>query len=854
MSRKHTQNRIQKYYIFFFSATLLASLVSCNIAKKVPKGEYLLTKNTFVYTDGKVLSNELPNYVLQKPNKKQLFFLPIGLAMYNLIPSKYDTIFADYSTYPNNLRDQKLRDSLYVKYGRPELKGKSLFFDRFLYSFASPPVILETGKTDASVNNLRKRLVYRGYWDADVKYNQRIDSLSRKAEVIYKITHKNPAIINDYYYNISDPGVKHIYESSKNRSLVRAKDILDQVQLDAETKRITEEMQSKGYYKFNASGEEIFFTADTLNGKKDISLILEVRKDEKNTPYKKTTVGEIRVNVTDNIADTLRLKKENIGDIRFYSKHQEYENKALWRAIILNKGDLYSQKNLEVSRRNLLLMNNFNVTSNIDYKKGSDSILNVEYTLIPLPKYEFKVSSDITYSQLLNFGFSPAFDLTTRNIFGGAENLNTSLSGTFGSIKSTKDLGKKILAYEISAQADLSFPRFVLPDFINKHIPKRYSPISSVNLGVSLQNNIGLGRISVTTGLNYFFSANDYVTHKLTLFNTQFSFTRDKEAYYNYFPRDRALRDEVFQLYSPELYQKFLAGNIASNDFLERILIDKNFYSSLNASNMGLYNSFLQSLFNKERQTQDVVVSSAIYNFVYNEIGKKEKPHPFYFNFKFETSGNLLNLLFSEKKVTNYPTNFQQKSLFGIPFSQFIKFDIDIRKYFKLHENNTLVLRQFIGVGIPYGNSTNMPFVRSYFNGGSNDIRAWRIFGGLGPADSQLDEKVRSYAMENVKLTTNIEYRMPFNRMFEGALFVDAGNIWSTRDNVYNDHFRWNKFFKQLGVGSGFGIRINVAYVTFRLDIAYKVYNPNMPVGNRWGMPRWKLTDAVLNFAFGYPF
>src|SRR5690606_8875430 len=195
-----------------------------------------------------------------------------------------------------------------------------------------------------------------------------------------------------------------------------------------------------------------------------------------------------------------------------------------------------------------------------------------------------------------------------------------------------------------------------------------------------------------------------------------------------------------------------------------------------------------------------------------------------------------------------------QRTIFGVPYAQFVKFDIDVRKYFRFNSNQTLVLRQFIGAGIPYGNSSSMPVIRSYFNGGSNDIRAWVAFGGLGPADSQLDEKVRAYMTDNLKLTTNIEYRVPFNDMYEGALFTDIGNIWSIRNDGFGDEFKFNKFLKQVGIGSGFGLRVNVAYITLRLDLAYKIYDPNKPDGEKWRLKYFQPFKPTLNIAFGYPF
>ena len=753
------------------------------------------------------------------------------------------------------MRNQKLRDSLFVRNGHPEYIGKSLFFERFMHNIGQPPVILDQGKTETSANSIRKFLVYKGYWDTDVKFSTDLDSTAKKAKANYLITHKDPTKISDYYYNIPDPNIKSIYEEDLNESFIRGKNILDQSVLEKEVKRITDLMKSRGYYKFNSSNEDIYFTADTLQSRKNVPLTMDIHKDSVDSPFKQTTIGDIKVHLLEKLSDTTNTVKDSLLGINFYKLDDQYKVMSLWRPIILKKGEIYDQRNLDLTKRNIAAMNNFSVIKyNEDLRKENDSILDLSYYLAPLSKYDLKVSTDINYSQILNFGVSPSVDLTSRNVFGGAENLTTSLAGTFGSVTSTKDPSKRDLAYEISAQVSLSFPRLLLPFKTWKLIPKKYSPNSSLILGTSIQDNIGLGRINFNGSLNYFANVNDIVSHRLSLFNSQLSLTRNKDKYYDFFPADREVRNELFQNYSPTLYQDFIDNKISSDDLSALIVSDGNYQNSLSGNQLTLYNTFLQSLINKDRQTQDVLISSMIYNFIYNEIGKKDRPNPFYLNAKVESAGNIFSIFNNKEKIDGVVSG-KAKTIFDIPYSQFVKFDIDVRKYFGLFNNkHTLALRQFIGVGIPYGNSTSMPFVRSYFNGGSNDIRAWRVFGGLGPADSQLDEKVRSYIMDNIKLTTNIEYRMPFTKMFEGAAFVDAGNIWSLKDNGFADDFKFNKFLSQMGVGTGIGLRINVAYITLRLDAAYKVYDPNQPEGDRWVIKNWKPLQPVVNFAFGYPF
>lgn len=853
MSRKHLSKYFQNYYIFFASAITVFFLYACSTTKKVPEGEYLLTKNNYRYEDGKILDDEVPNYVSQKPNKKQLFLFPIGLWMYNATNPKYDSILNEYMTYPSEMRNQKLRDSLFIKYEHPEYVGKSLFYERFMHNIGQAPVILDQGKTETSANSIRKFFVYKGYWDADVKFSHDLDSAAKKAQANYLITHKDPTYISDYYYNIPDPNIRNIYEEDLTKSLVKGKEILDQSTLEKEVKRINDLMKDRGYYKFNNSNEEIYFTADTLQSRKNVPLTMDIHKDSMDSRYKITTIGDIKVHLLEKLSDSTETVKDSLLGINFYKLDDQFKTMALWRPIILKKGDVYQQRNLDLTKRNISSMNNFSIIKYDEIlRKGNDSILDVSYYLAPLPKYDLKIATDINYSQILNFGVSPSVDLTTRNVFGGAENLTTSVSGIFGSIVNTKNPDKRSLAYEISAQASLNFPRLLLPFKTWRLIPKRYSPTSSIVLGASVQDNIGLGRIGFNAGLNYFANVNDIVSHRLSLFNTQLSITRNKDRYYDFFPADAVVRENIFQNYSPALYQDFVNGQISSDDFSTIILNDTNYQNSLTGDDLSLYNTFRQSLINKDRQTQDVLISSMIYNVIYNEIGKKDRPNPFYLNAKVELAGNAFALFKSNPREVGVISG-ETKKIFDIPYSQFVKFDVDVRKYFTFFNNkHTLALRQFIGVGIPYGNSSTMPFVRSYFNGGSNDIRAWRVFGGLGPADSQLDEKIRSYIMDNVKLTTNIEYRMPFTPMFEGAAFIDAGNIWSLKDSGFGDEFKFNKFLSQMGVGTGVGLRVNVAYITLRLDAAYKVYDPNQPVGDRWVLGNtWK---PVLNFAFGYPF
>ncbi len=839
---------------------LLILLYACS-TRKVPKGEYLLTKNNFEFTDAKLFADRVPNFVSQKPNSKvalSFYLVPLQLWIYNLANPKYDTILNEYNTYPNNMKNQKLRDSLFVKYGHPEYIGKSLWRDRTLHFFGQAPVILDQSKTTKSAKAIEDFLTYKGYWDAHVKYNHKLDSAAKKATANYIITNNDPTYIKDYFYDIPYDNIKNIYEQTVNESFVKSGKILDQENLEKEVKRLNDLMRERGYYSFNRTNEEVSFTADTLKSTKQVPITLEIKKQD-STKYKQTTIGNVDVYILENPIDTTNIKKETYKGINFYKRENNYKNKTFWSPILVESGKIYEPKALELTKRNLIALNNFSIVNSNSEKlrnAPNDSILDVRYILKPLPRYQIKGAFDVHYSQILNFGFSPSVELTTRNVFGGAENLGISFSGIIGTTKNSEDPSKNKFfnAYELSAQANLSVPRLMMP-YVSNILPKRYSPSTIINLGTSIQNNIGLGRINFNGGINYNLNINDRVSHRFTLLNTQFSFTQNKDKYYDYFPRDGEIAHEMFALYfasNPAAATQFLQG-MSIDELSKMVLSDEAFLSTLTGNNADLLTLFKQSLLNKDRQTQDVIISSFIYNFIYNEIGKKDFKNPFSINIKAEFAGNIFSLFNTKEAEVGIIDN--PKTIFKIPYSQFAKFDIDVRKYFTFfNEKHTLALRQFIGIGIPYGNSSQMPFVRSYFNGGSYDIRAWRAFSGLGPSDSQVDVRIRSYIMDNIKLTSSIEYRFPINKMFHGAVFTDAGNIWSLKDNGIGDQFKFNKFISQMGVGSGFGLRINIAYMTLRMDLAYQMYDPNMPQGERWRISKIKLLQPTWNFAFGYPF
>ena len=205
----------------------------------------------------------------------------------------------------------------------------------------------------------------------------------------------------------------------------------------------------------------------------------------------------------------------------------------------------------------------------------------------------------------------------------------------------------------------------------------------------------------------------------------------------------------------------------------------------------------------------------------------------------------------------NLPTSSSNAyKIFDLEFAQYIKADIDARFYQKIDKHQNLVYRAYIGAGIPFGNSTQgLPFVKKYYIGGANDIRAWQVR-TLGPGTYSGGTLFNQIA--DMKLLFNLEYRFDLIAFIKGALFIDAGNIWALdkSDDREGALFDPNKFYKEIALGTGIGLRFDFSFFILRFDFGMPLYDPSFPENERWlsTFDELNLNDFTLNFGIGYPF
>ena len=250
----------------------------------------------------------------------------------------------------------------------------------------------------------------------------------------------------------------------------------------------------------------------------------------------------------------------------------------------------------------------------------------------------------------------------------------------------------------------------------------------------------------------------------------------------------------------------------------------------------------------RDRLTQNNLIIGSSIDFLKNTQTSFFDENFYQVRFQFESAGNLVNLLaeplnLERKNETNY--------LFNLPYSQYVKGEFDYIQHWLVSSSSVFAMRTFVGLAVPLGNATSIPFNRSYFSGGANDNRAWEVY-RLGPGSSFSGNEFNE---ANFKLALNVEYRFDLFGSFKGALFTDVGNIWNVFDDVTDPKRRFDGFkdLSELAVGSGFGVRYDFGLFIFRLDTGFKTHNPALEKSKRW-LTELQLKKANITIGINYPF
>ena len=599
--------------------------------------------------------------------------------------------------------------------------------------------------------------------------------------------------------------------------LLRRNDIFDLDVLNAERQRVATFLKNRGYYKF--SEEFISFQADTNFYSNKVDLTVNVddallnNDDAEVVAHRKYKIRNYLINPgfkpVDLVGDAPEQKLDTLvdKDYRFiYSGELKYRPVLFYNLNRMKDSTWYSLQNAEKTYRALNRLKQFkliNIGFNETNELSVDSIplLDCKMQLSPLPRQNFSVDVEGTNSSG-NLGVAGNLNYQHRNVFGGAEVLDMQLRVA----RERQQINDSIFnTREYGFESSMTIPKFL--SFIKaRHLFTFQIPETKFTVGYNYQSRPDYTRTITNLKFGYNWKTTEFRFHTLNLVDLNFV----------------------------HLYNQ-----------------DSTFINSI------------RDLYIKSSFTDHLIFASN-YSWMYNTQNINKREDYEYFRVNLESAGSLLSLysmLINKAKVveTDSITNIRSSyyKILNTRFAQYVKGDFEYRYGHMIDKSSSVVGRAFFGIGVPFGNFNVLPFEKKYFTGGANGIRAWQVR-SLGPGSYKAPSDIYPNQSSDIKLEANLEYRFKMFWRMEGAFFLDAGNIWAInyKDNREGAVFKFDEFYKQIAIGTGYGIRFDFTYFLFRLDLGMKMRDPSLDAGKRFIPGNYKLSSDLFNlsFAIGYPF
>lgn len=687
--------------------------------------------------------------------------------------------------------------------------------NKWLRSIGEAPVVYNQFLTDRGVEQMQLYLRNKGFYDATAR--DTVWYKRKKAYVHYDIISGNPTQIQEFsfqdrhnYVNgeLSDSVllVKELFRDTLN-TLIKKDQPLDMDLLDRERERITQMLRRKGYFNFSKKFIQFYVDTTYVENRPDIArLLLNVSDNPADRDvFRKYRIRDINVNFDYDPMSLIGGKKVAYQDTMYNDFNILYRDKLKLRPRVIietlqfKNGDLYDVQKVIDSYARLQSLNLFKFI-NIVFSEGKDEYgelyLVCDIQLTPMKRQSYDLFLEGT-NNAGNIGVGGNLSYGHRNLFRGAENLTFSVWGALK--KEQANNGKIFNTREIGSELKLVTPQFWLPFLRMSDFRRNFAPRTSMSLSFSFEETPYYVRRVASAKYGYLWQLND------------------KRWRYNF-----DLIDFNYVLMSD---------------------VDTSFID-------GLRNEYVKSAY------MDHMILSATFSMIYTNQVLKSATSYNYFRWNMETSGNVLwamDKILSASKKSKGSENYYE--VLGTRYAQFVKGDVEYRYSHYINRVNTLVYRLQLGCAYPYGNMKVLPFEEAFYSGGANGIRAWQAR-TLGPGSYVYPDQYPN-SVGDVKLEANVEYRFKLFWILEGALFVDAGNVWNINkyENRKGSTLRAD-FYKQIAVGTGAGLRLDANFFLLRFDWGVKMRDPGKPEGERFVLihnGKW-LKQTVFNIAIGYPF
>ncbi|WP_339896370.1 BamA/TamA family outer membrane protein [uncultured Algibacter sp.] len=832
-----------------FLVLLTVGLYSCDAVKRVAEDEHLLTKTSVIVNDKKDNSETINSLLYQKPNRK-IARIPLRLHIYNTARSNRDSLFETWLD-----KNPKRRARLERRYSKKQvnkIKQSVLGFNNWLKTTGEAPVVLDEDKTKRSVRRLTDYYINNGWFNVEADFNIEKND-NKRAEIKYTVETKHPFLIDSISDIIKSPVIDSLYLNIKKNAIIKTGEQYKTSNFEQERDRISTALRNSGVYHFNQ--DYITFEMDTIGTNKKVNVGIKIQDRAIRTadsirrePFKIHKISDVNIITDYTFENRNKPFQDSIsyGSYKLYGYDKiRYRPKALTDAIFITPGEVFKDIDRTRTYRYINELRTFKYP-NIEYTENPGNTLTDTIRLTPLKKFSLSFSTDVSKSNIQSFGFSLNPSLKIRNVFRGAETLEISGIASIGASEDLKVDGDPFFDItEFGVDIKLTIPRVFSPFYTENIIPKYMSPSTRIGLATTSQTNIGLDKQTFSGSFSYNWYPNTKVTNRLDLFNVQYVRNLNVDNYFRVYDNSFSSLNTIAQDVGYIGSGSDLTIPDGANTFIG-YATNQPTPSEISSSQLETINGIDER---QDRLTENNLILSSSFNFTKDERTNLIDNDFSIFRFKLELAGNLLastSKLLGLKKDSN-----NRYQLLDVAYSQYVKTEFDYIKHWDLGKKNVLATRAFFGIAIPYGNSNSIPFAKSFFGGGPNDNRAWSAY-NLGPGSS---ETTNEFNEANLKLAFSTEQRFNIFENLNGAIFVDAGNIWNVLDNVEDNNATFSGFnsLKDIAVGSGFGLRYDFNFFVFRFDVGFKTYDPSYRDNNRW-FNDYNFANAVYNIGINYPF
>ena len=772
---------------------LLLSLAACHPARKVERrGGYLLVKNTIKNHNTYLPTDELEGFIQQNamPGRLAPYFRP-GVFFYE-----------------NSFKGHETKFKLFQR--------KSL---------GKKPVILDTLQTITTTIKLEQYLRNKGFYHSSV--NKSIIYKRKKAFVTYQINSGPPCKVNKFDYFVPDTVMFGFILADTSAGKLRKGMIYDTYVLDDERDRIATLLRNNSYYNFSLS--DISYFVDTTNAGLSASVEMHIKKIKINIPGTGDSTSELQhprfyirnIYITPNAESSSQATKYDTLVYKYFLNKADTAGKSIYilqnndeilkpsflsTCLEFAQGTAYSQSKINLTYKKLIsqpIIGAANVSMVILNPEEINPLekqwLDCNVRLIRNKLNTFSLGTEGTNSGG-RFGLGVNTAIQNKNLFRGAEvfsvkiRASAELQGSHKAQTTNSNYLSILSTREAGIEASIDFPRVLLP-YRTNYLQNTKLGHTSVSAGTGFEYRPDYNRTVTTAAWSYKWSTSDRVKHIFT-----------------------PLELNYVNISLADSFKIYLAA-----------LTDPQYKSQYTAH----------------------LLTMIRYSFIFSNMSTTKLNNQFFFRINAETAGNIPYWV---DDATNKPiTTGGYYERFGVRYSQYVRFDVDYRRYWKLRYHNLLAFRLMGGIALPYGNSVSVPFEKSFWLGGANDMRGWRLR-SLGPGGYSTSE-VTYDKTGDVMLQASIEQRFPIYSFLLGSFFIDAGNIWLRKrsDDFKNGNFKLDTFYKQIAMDMGLGLRFDFSFFIFRLDAAIPFHNP--AVADKWFNDEdFRIKNMILNFGIGYPF